>query len=98
MLEGAVIRSNGLALLSARWQGFVSWWFTEFWEAIPSKWQTWIRGEAAPVLLIRRDRDFVICDTVATVSPIGAEPANAVGHLNLTALFRDPTAESRSFI
>jgi general secretion pathway protein L len=77
MAEGAVARSNGLPGLTARWQSFVSWWFAEFGAAIPSKWQSWIEGEAAPVLLIRRDRDFVICEiTAAAVASERRFPAS----------------------
>jgi hypothetical protein len=69
MAEGAVIRSNDLPGLTARWRGFVSWWLAEFRAAVPSDWQSRINGEAAPVLRIRRDRDFVICEiTSATLS------------------------------
>jgi general secretion pathway protein L len=69
MAEGAVIRSNGLPGLIALWQGFVNWWLAEFRAAVPSDWQSRINGEAAPVLLIKRDRDFVICEiTSAKVS------------------------------
>jgi general secretion pathway protein L len=66
MAEGAVIRSNDLRGLTARWRGFVSWWLAEFGAAVPSDWQSRINGEAAPVLLIKRDRDFVICEITST--------------------------------
>jgi general secretion pathway protein L len=69
MAEGAVIRFNALPGLTALWQGFVSWWLAEFRAAVPSDWQSRIHGEAAPVLLIKHDRDFVICEiTSAKVS------------------------------
>jgi general secretion pathway protein L len=69
MAEAAVIRSNGLPVLTARWQSFIGWWLAEFRATIPSNWQSWIKSEEPPVLLIRRDRDFVICEiTSATVA------------------------------
>jgi general secretion pathway protein L len=61
MPEGSVVLSNGLPVLGARWQSFVAWWLSELREAIPSKWQNWIKEEALPVLLIRPERDFVAC-------------------------------------
>src|SRR6266481_5994120 len=60
MAEVAVF--NGLPVFSMHCQRFIGWWLAEFRAAIPSKWQSWIRGEEAPVLLVRRDRDVVICE------------------------------------
>jgi general secretion pathway protein L len=86
MAEGAVIRSNDLPGLTARWRGFVSWWLAEFRAAVPSDWQSRINGEAAPVLLIRRDRDFVICEiTSARLSAERRFPPGLFGAAALSA-------------
>ncbi len=86
MAEGAVIRSNDLPGLTARWRGFVSWWLAEFRAAVPSDWQSRINGEAAPVLRIRRDRDFVICEiTSATLCAERRFPPGLFGAAALSA-------------
>jgi general secretion pathway protein L len=96
MAEGAITRSNGLPALTARYQSFVSWWLAEFRATIPSNWQSWIKGEEPPVLLIRPDRDVVICEiTSATLAserrfPLRLFSAAALtGWLNECGLTRD---------
>jgi len=60
-----VVRSQGIEAIAARWQDFRRWWLSGLDETVPQGWLAWIRGETIPRLMIRRDRDFVICNLIA---------------------------------
>ena len=61
-----VVRSPGIEAVAARWQDFCQWWLTGLHETVPQAWLAWIRGETIPRLMIRRDRDVVVCNLIAT--------------------------------
>jgi general secretion pathway protein L len=60
---------HGIEMLAARWQGFCRWWLSGLRATLPQGWLTWIRGESIPRLMIRRDRDLVICSVIAADTP-----------------------------
>jgi general secretion pathway protein L len=61
-----VARPNRIDALATHWQRFSQWWLRGLRETAPTGWLPWIHGQSIPRLMIRRDRDQVICRLVAT--------------------------------
>src|SRR5579875_2036686 len=61
MPDASVARPGGFSVLVVRWQEFSRWWLAELRETLPATWLSRLDGKAPPELLMRRDRDFVVC-------------------------------------
>jgi general secretion pathway protein L len=56
----AVARAGG-SVLCGWCRGFANWWLSELRSAVPSNWLDWAGGEATLRVLVRRDKDFIVC-------------------------------------
>jgi general secretion pathway protein L len=70
MVDVSVARSDGFHVLGARWQNFSRWWLSELREVVPSRWISWADDDVIPRLLIRRDRDVVVCGLASVAGPV----------------------------
>jgi general secretion pathway protein L len=70
MTEISVARSDGFHALAARWQGFSRWWISGLQEVVPSRWLSWAADDVIPRLLIRRDRELVVCRLASIAGPV----------------------------
>lgn len=69
-LDASSTRFDTVRSLTGLWNGFASWWWEQFRQAIPPQWLDRIGGTNKPCLTIWRDGESVICRMVAASGPI----------------------------